>query len=137
MKLPTPEAWLKASGRGNLKRQAAPGEVCAEVFSDRGSTPLASTIHLHVMCEITKKSRMTRFSLPFGFFVCPERVSDEMMNPQSAAKRNPSSHTLDFHAICIKHQKQLLIIFDNRAKLSFVSADTFFRIDFRLQESQK
>ena len=43
MKLPKLEARLLASSSGNLKHQAAPGEISVEAFSDGGSTPPAST----------------------------------------------------------------------------------------------
>ena len=44
MKLLKSEACLSASDRGNVKRKTALGDAQVLLLSDRGSTPLASTI---------------------------------------------------------------------------------------------
>ncbi len=57
MKLPNPKARLLAFGDGNFKYQAAPGEICADAFSDRGSTPLASTkTRIDELCILSETS---------------------------------------------------------------------------------
>ena len=43
MKLPNPQACLRAFGRGKFKTQTALGESLTVAFSDRGSIPLTST----------------------------------------------------------------------------------------------
>ena len=40
---------------GNFKQHSAPGEVCVNGLSDRGSIPLSVTRHYHVQYKITKK----------------------------------------------------------------------------------
>lgn len=54
MKLPKPGARLLAPGGGNLKLQAAPGEVHVNAFSDGSSTLPASTkwtLHEHLLFQ--------------------------------------------------------------------------------------
>lgn len=58
MKLPKPGARLLAPGGGNLKLQAAPGEVHVNAFSDGSSTLPASTkpdkpVFLKTVCPVS------------------------------------------------------------------------------------
>ena len=63
---------MSALAEGNFKRHNAPGESYMDGFSDRGSTPLASTTHYHVSDKITKNTDKATFVCLVGVhFFCP------------------------------------------------------------------
>ena len=70
--LPKEAACMPAATEGNSKRHNAPGESYIDEFSDRGSTPLASTTHYHVSDKIAKNTDKATFVCLVGVrFFCP------------------------------------------------------------------